>query len=87
MQIVNISTPKVCFSLTLLAWTMSGVLNTAHAEGYEIQKANRSGVKNEAWSFKQCQSQTGRQGNVSATLAHNDPILLKMTRCCYPIIG
>lgn len=72
MQIVNISTPKVCFSLTLLAWTMSGVLNTAHAEGYEIQKANRSGVKNEAWSCKQCQSQTGRQGNVSATLAHND---------------
>lgn len=72
MQIMNISTPKACFSLTLLAWAISGVLNTAHAEGYEIQKANRSGVKSEAWSCKQCQPKTGRQVNVSATLAYND---------------
>lgn len=72
MQIMNISTPKACFSLTLLAWAISGVLNTAHAEGYEIQKANRSGIKSEAWSCKQCQAKTGRQGNVSATLAYND---------------
>ena len=72
MQIMNISTPRACFSLTLLAWAISGVLNTAHAEGYEIQKANRSGVKSDSWSCKQCQPKTGRQGNVSATLAYND---------------
>jgi MtrB/PioB family decaheme-associated outer membrane protein len=72
MLTAKISIHGACFSLTLLAWVISSVLNQAHAEGYELQKANRSGIKAEAWSCKQCQPKTGHLGNVSATLANND---------------
>ncbi len=72
MRTVHISNSTACFSLTLLAWAISGALTQAQAEGYDIQNANRSSIKTEAWSCKQCQTQTGHKGVVSATLAYND---------------
>ena len=72
MRTAKMSHPSACFSLTLLAWVISSDLTQAHADGYELQQANRSGIKTEAWSCKQCQPKTGHSGNVSATLAYND---------------
>lgn len=72
MRTAKMSHPSAYFSLTLLAWAISGVLTQAHAEGYELQEANRSNIKTEAWSCKQCQPKTGHIGNVSASLAYND---------------
>lgn len=72
MQIAKMSHHSACFSVTLLAWAISSALTQAHAEGYELQKANRDSIKTAAWSCKQCQTKTGHIGEVSATLAYND---------------